>query len=84
MKSTSQGTVSSSHQVGDEQHGPLQHPDHHEIPPLVVARDLGAKLGHPPLEVVPGNKGLTNRRVPHTAQSRLAGVTEPVRPSRVP
>ena len=67
MKSISQGTVERAHQVGEEQHGALQHADHHQVAARVVAADLGAELGDPPLQVVGRDQDLADRGVVHRA-----------------
>ena len=41
-----------AHQVGEEEHGALEHADHEQVAPLVVAADLGAELGDAPLQVL--------------------------------
>ena len=74
MKSISQGTVEVAHQVGEEEHGALQHADHEQVAALVVPADLLAQLGDAPLQVLAGDQGLADRRVAHgrsAAQSRL-------------
>ena len=43
MKSTSHGHVDAAHQVGDEEHGALQHAHHEELAARVVARDLARR-----------------------------------------
>ena len=38
MKSTSHGHVDLAHEVGEEEHGALEHADEQQVPALVVAR----------------------------------------------
>ncbi len=51
MKSISTGQVDGASQVGQEEAGPLQHPDEQRWPAGVVGRDLVAELPDPALEV---------------------------------
>ena len=61
MKSISQGIVERAHQVGDEEHGALEHADQHQVAALVVAADLRAELGDAALQVLAGDERLADR-----------------------
>ena len=63
MKSTSHGTSSCAHQVGQEQHGTLQNADQHQILPRVVARDLRGQLADPALQILGRDEDLPDRVV---------------------
>ena len=76
MKSISQGTVELAHQVGDEEHRALEHADHDQVAPLVVAADLGAELGDPALQVLGLDQDLADPR-PRRSRRR----TRPQAPS---
>ena len=59
-----------AHQIGEEEHRALQHADHEEVTPLVVAADLVAELGDAALQLLAGDEGLADRGVTHAGQSR--------------
>ena len=59
-----------AHQVGEEEHGALEDADHDQVPPGVVVADLAPQLGHPPLQILAGDQGLSYARLGHRAQSR--------------
>ena len=63
MKSSSHGVCDLAHEVRQEEHGPLQDAHHEEVATLVVARDLGAQLGHAVLELVRLDDHLAHGRV---------------------
>ena len=67
------GDVEVAHQVGEEEHGALEHADHDQLAAGVVAADLRAQLGDAPLQVLSGDEGLADRGVDHGAQSRYRG-----------
>ena len=46
-----------THQVGEEEDGALQHPDHEQVAALVVPADLAAELGDAALQVLLGDEG---------------------------
>ena len=64
MKSSSQAISSVAHQVGEEEHRALQDADHHQVAARVVAADLGAELGDPPLQVLARRRGSRRSRRP--------------------
>ena len=54
-----------AHQVGEEEHRALEHPDHHQVAALVVGADLGAELGDPALQVLGQTSDLPDHGVFH-------------------
>ena len=72
MKSTSHGIVDLAHQVGEEEHRALEHADQQQVPARVVARDLGAELADPVLQVVGLDEDLADRGVAHAERAVLS------------
>src|SRR5215207_4224037 len=69
-------TVDVAHEVGKEEDRPLEHADQQQIALLVVARDLGAQLADPVLELVALDEDLADGGVAHGRQSRWLGGLE--------
>ena len=65
MKSTSQRVVQVAHQVGEEEHGALQHADEQQVAALVVARDLLRQLAHAVRELVALDEDLADALLVH-------------------
>ena len=61
MKSTSQGTVRWRIRSAMKTHRALEDADEDQVAALVVAADLLAELGDPPLEVLGGDEDLADR-----------------------
>ena len=85
MKSISHGTVSSPHQVGDEEHGALQDADEEQVAALVVGRDLGARARRCGSAARPPRSGSRRRPAVDVVASRvLPRRASPRPPSRAP
>jgi hypothetical protein len=52
-----------SRQIGDEEQGPLERGDEHEVEALVIVGDLGAELADAPLDLLGGKVGLADAQV---------------------
>ena len=61
------GHADVAHQVGEEEHGALQHADHEEVAALVLLADLPPQLGDAPLQLLAGDQGLADRGLAHRA-----------------